>query len=326
MKCEQCGKEHDGSYGSGRFCSNSCRQQYNGKQKDGKHYYCKFCGKKFNKPTSLGAHVANCKLNPNSKDTKKKQCQTLSRRAREQNPLITIKTKCCNCGKEFQQTITTKEYKQNAYHKCCSSHCAHAYAAKFTDKLKISQTIKNKLKNGQSVGFCKPKQKRKSLYCKICGKQIEQYRSKLYCSKECATIGTHNKLSIIAKTRCSKGEFGGKNNDTYKKHKHGWYKGIYCGSSWELAFLIWALDHKLNIQRCDKVFVYKYNGQTYKYYPDFEIDGIIYEIKGFEDYKAKAKHQAFPDIVVLKYAEMKDKLEYVKNTYGKDFVNLLESK
>ena len=28
MKCEQCGNEHDGSYGSGRFCSASCRSKY----------------------------------------------------------------------------------------------------------------------------------------------------------------------------------------------------------------------------------------------------------------------------------------------------------
>lgn len=32
FKCENCGKEHDGSYGSGRFCSLSCRKSYNGKQ------------------------------------------------------------------------------------------------------------------------------------------------------------------------------------------------------------------------------------------------------------------------------------------------------
>lgn len=32
------------------------------------------------------------------------------------------------------------------------------------------------------------------------------------------------------------------------------------------------------------------------------------------------------NIVVLKYAEMKDKLEYAKNTYGNDFINMLESK
>jgi hypothetical protein len=25
FKCEKCGKAHDGSYGSGRFCSNHCK-------------------------------------------------------------------------------------------------------------------------------------------------------------------------------------------------------------------------------------------------------------------------------------------------------------
>lgn len=30
--CENCGKEHDGSYGSGRFCSKSCRCSYIAKQ------------------------------------------------------------------------------------------------------------------------------------------------------------------------------------------------------------------------------------------------------------------------------------------------------
>ena len=30
MKCEQCGNEHDGSYGSGRFCSEKCKRSYCG--------------------------------------------------------------------------------------------------------------------------------------------------------------------------------------------------------------------------------------------------------------------------------------------------------
>ena len=30
--CENCGKEHDGSYGSGRFCSKSCRCSFNAKK------------------------------------------------------------------------------------------------------------------------------------------------------------------------------------------------------------------------------------------------------------------------------------------------------
>ena len=30
--CENCGKEHDGSYGSGRFCSKHCKCVFNGKK------------------------------------------------------------------------------------------------------------------------------------------------------------------------------------------------------------------------------------------------------------------------------------------------------
>jgi hypothetical protein len=31
FKCEACGKEHNGSYGSGRFCSDHCRRSCIGK-------------------------------------------------------------------------------------------------------------------------------------------------------------------------------------------------------------------------------------------------------------------------------------------------------
>ena len=36
--CENCGKEHDGSYGRGRFCSKHCKYVYIGKQT--KHHVC----------------------------------------------------------------------------------------------------------------------------------------------------------------------------------------------------------------------------------------------------------------------------------------------
>ena len=38
--CENCGNEHDGSYGSGRFCSNHCRHVSIGKQT--KKHICNF--------------------------------------------------------------------------------------------------------------------------------------------------------------------------------------------------------------------------------------------------------------------------------------------
>ena len=32
--CEKCGKEHNGSYGSGRFCSKECAKSYSSKSLD----------------------------------------------------------------------------------------------------------------------------------------------------------------------------------------------------------------------------------------------------------------------------------------------------
>lgn len=48
MKCENCGKEHDGNYGSGRFCSKVCARQFSSKSVNHsklKTAHCKKCGK-----------------------------------------------------------------------------------------------------------------------------------------------------------------------------------------------------------------------------------------------------------------------------------------
>ena len=46
--CENCGKEHDGSYGSGRFCSEKCARSFpskNDKKPKIKQAKCVECGK-----------------------------------------------------------------------------------------------------------------------------------------------------------------------------------------------------------------------------------------------------------------------------------------
>lgn len=47
MICENCGKEHDGTYGSGRFCSKECARSYSSKNTTGllKEAKCIDCGK-----------------------------------------------------------------------------------------------------------------------------------------------------------------------------------------------------------------------------------------------------------------------------------------
>ena len=74
MICENCNKEHDGSYGYGRFCSSKCarafltkikRKEINEKVslklKKNPDYFCKDCGKKLIKKTITG-YCSNCYL------------------------------------------------------------------------------------------------------------------------------------------------------------------------------------------------------------------------------------------------------------------------
>ena len=86
MKCENCGIDHDGEYGSGRFCSAKCARGFSTKSKrkqinekvakaltgrkaqyipeERKVHKCKHCGKGFVKSTLLGGHVRFCMKNP----------------------------------------------------------------------------------------------------------------------------------------------------------------------------------------------------------------------------------------------------------------------
>lgn len=74
MICENCKKEHDGSYGSGRFCSSKCARAFSTKikrkeinekvslkLKKNPDYFCKECGKKLFKKTITG-YCSNCYL------------------------------------------------------------------------------------------------------------------------------------------------------------------------------------------------------------------------------------------------------------------------
>lgn len=60
--CEQCGDEHDGSYGSGRFCSKLCRDKYSGAARKGQSrkrkepWHCDQCDQVFETRAKLYQH------------------------------------------------------------------------------------------------------------------------------------------------------------------------------------------------------------------------------------------------------------------------------
>ncbi len=103
----------------------------------------------------------------------------------------------------------------------------------------------------------------------------------------------------------------------------GWYSGIYCGSTWELAFVVYCLDHGVNIARCAEAFWYDApDRRKRKYLPDFVVNGTLTEIKGFIvdraifDAKIASVVSAGRRIDVLFKADMEPILAYAKARFG----------
>lgn len=132
-----------------------------------------------------------------------------------------------------------------------------------------------------------------------------------------------NKISKIARLNKS-GSYGG-----YKpgsgRGKHGWYKGIWCDSSWELAWVMFHLDHNIPFERNRDRFEYVWNGKKYKYSPDFKMaDGCHVEVKAWLDDKGRAKLAACQGVIVLMKKEMEPYLQYASEKYGKNFIRMYD--
>ena len=130
---------------------------------------------------------------------------------------------------------------------------------------------------------------------------------------------TKNKLSSIAKARKLGGYVKGSG-----RGKKGWYKGFFCDSSWELAYVIYCLDHGIKIERNTEKRKYEWNGKIKNYIPDFIVDNKLVEIKGFKTPEWIAKLHANPDITVLYESNLQPIINYVIDKYGKDYIKLYE--
>lgn len=215
---------------------------------------------------------------------------------------------CENCGKVIDGSYGSGRF--------CNRHCATIYGnthrpkRSAESKKKTSISVKNSIKCQIAA-----ERSRKIYHCKQCNKEffisdIRDIRGRLYCSKECK----HKYLS----------EHTGGYREGSGRGKQGWYKGIHCDSSWELAFLVYHLDHNLYIERCKEKRQYVWNNKQHTYYPDFITDDGIIEIKGYSTDQWKSKEEQNPDVIVLYKDDMKLYLDYVINTYGTDFIKLYD--
>lgn len=247
---------------------------------------CKTCNKEI--IVSPGAKGIYCSRQCHILDQSQISKRTAAvRRAKlEQQYKDNVKT-CGNCKVQ----LTFEQRKQTFCSQSCSTSFLnksriHSIESREKRRLKAKSTPKGWAKS--KIGGAKQKGKfkvpRESRICITCSKTFEIIVTgpKKTC-KECSQIGG---------VRPGSG-----------RSKSGRYKGIYCGSTYELAFLIWHLDNNKNIRRCIKHFPYIWNNKTYRYYPDFEVDDQIYEIKGrkteIDDIKVAAASAIIIDSIMI---------------------------
>jgi hypothetical protein len=199
----------------------------------------------------------------------------------------------------------------------CSSKCARGFSTKRKRKeinKKVSLFNKNKLAAGISVGFCKQLLPQK--YICTCVK----------CEKKFEVVGAKNKRKTCSK-KCylNRSGIGGGYRKGSGRGKSGRYNGYWCDSSYELAWIIYNLEHGIKFKRNTEKFSYVFEGIERKYIPDFIVNKEYVEIKNYKSAVTDAKINQFPfKIKILYKNDLEDIFKYVINKHGKDFIKLYE--
>lgn len=223
----------------------------------------------------------------------------------------TILKNCSKCSNIFDA------YSKWGIKKFCSRKCSNSRKKTEEQKNKISQSVKNSPKSILARKNQKEKLIRISKICPVCQTNfliLPSNIKKIYCSRFCYLNDSEHKY----RSQTTGGYRPGSG-----RAKTGYYKGIYCGSTYELVWVIYQLDHCINFERFPG-FLEK---DGVKYYPDFLQNGNIVEIKGYESKESVSKKTAVAEsfgysVLVLRKDDLKYCFDWVKKNYN--YENLIE--
>ena len=141
----------------------------------------------------------------------------------------------------------------------------------------------------------------------------------------CAEETNKKRIEKIKETAKKYGRIGGLRHGS-GRGKKGWYKGYWCDSSWELAYVIYNIEHNISFKRNNDSFIYSFNNKEHKYLPDFILeDGTYVEVKGYYTEQVKNKIKQFPKdnkLIIIDENGIKKYINYAVSKYGKDFIKL----
>jgi len=170
---------------------------------------------------------------------------------------------CPKCNMEFENNDKQKYTK-----KFCSRKCANSriFSEETLNKKSISAKNSEKVKiANKNIGLRTIRVLKKCKWCENTWHATIK-NTRTCCSRECRD------------KHC-----GGYRRGSGRS-KHGYYKGIRCDSTYELVWVIYRLDHKLEVKRYEGAIIYN---NRHMYFPDFLDDNTVIEIKGFLTDKTK---------------------------------------
>lgn len=276
-------------------------------------YKCKYCDKEFESKHSLCGHTTRCKENPKNKlvynckfcsreftslsglHRHEKQCKCNPNRISENHKIASINIIkdtlfCSFCGKQCKNENSLRNHER-----MCPQNPDPSYREKFNTKGLSGHIAWNK-------GLTKETDSRVLAYSTTLS---DNWNSGMYGLRH--TLTKHSRKAGF---------------------KYGWYKDYYCDSSWELAFIIYCLDNDIHVIRNSEYFVFTTkDGKHSKFYPDFIIDDVYYEIKGGYDTNTNEKISQFPKdkhLVLIDSNKITKYLNYAESKYGKQFYTVYD--
>ena len=200
----------------------------------------------------------------------------------------------------------TKHDKNGIY---CSRSCANVRKHSDETKKKIrNSTIRFRLENPELV---KEQQIKNGIGVSCSASDVENI------CYECSVVFNTRpyKMRKYCSSECRNKNVGGYRNGSGRA-KAGYYKGIYCGSTYELVWVIYNIDHNIPFERFNG---YLENSKI-KYFPDFLVNGKIIEIKGFHtnevDMKTELAIESGYEIDVLYKNDLEYAFDYVYNKHN----------
>ena len=302
-----------------------------------KIYEC-ICGKTFTKPNSFNGHKSNCKEHLIACGNYERRKQQLAEKGERASARKAAQREATYKEKELKLELDLQNWlsKEPRCNKCgtimlqkfgsgkfCSRKCSNSRTfskdslAKKSESAKISGQIRGAAEHAINLANYNSA----PALCTMCGGALSwERRNRKVCSKSC-----YSKLR--SQVRIATMQEYGLQHGTPQCYRYGFYNGIECDSSWELAFLLYHLDKNASIERNRDPFEYiDFDGSVRKYYPDFKLDNIYYEIKGYKDKSFEYKCSQFPyTLEIIDSNKIKKYLKYCIQTYGQNFAELYDT-